>query len=384
MPQVNQFRHQAYTDTPPTSPHHLVNPAAHPPVGSDEFCRRMDEVGRVLERAGVATVYLVHGTFVGPDALGVLAELARVFPKAGRPVRRVIKRLVDKITGEVGNYSGQYAQALEVAINSPKRPFIPVRRFHWSSENHHIGRADGAIRLIDELAAQRLKPHQRILLWGHSHAGNVFALITNLMAGNPQAIDEFFKATAIYYRWPLVGCVDIPVWRRVRDLLGDHKAPLFGVPLDIATFGTPIRYGWDSGGYDHLLHFVNHRPARGVPDYRAAFPPRVGDIMDATDGDYIQQLGIAGTNIMPSLFAWRSWLADNRLDNLLQQDVSPSRTLDRFETGAIVPDEGTTLLVDYGPPRGGIASHLAGHAVYTSPQWMLFHAEEIARRFYEA
>ena len=348
----------------------------------------MKEVGRTLDRAGVAAVYLAHGTFVGPDALGVLAELARVFPKAGRPVRRIIKRIVDKITGEVGNYTGNYAQAFESAINSPDRPHIPVRRFHWSSENHHIGRADGAVRLIDELASWRLKPHQRILLWGHSHAGNVFALITNLLAknadqtGNTAAIDEFFRATEIYYRWPIVGCVDIPVWRRARDLLGDRSSPLFDVPLDIVTFGTPIRYGWDSTGYDHLMHFVNHRPARGVPDYRAAFPPRVNDIMDAADGDYIQQLGIAGTNIMPSVFAWRSWLADNRLKDLLQQDISPAKPADRFGAGAIVPDEGTTLLVDYGPLQGGIATHLAGHAVYTSKQWMLFHAEEVARRFY--
>ena len=45
----------------------------------------MDRVGAALDAAGVAAIYLVHGTFVGPDALGVLAELARVFPKAGRP-----------------------------------------------------------------------------------------------------------------------------------------------------------------------------------------------------------------------------------------------------------------------------------------------------------
>ena len=350
----------------------------------------MNDVGRALDRAGVAAVYLAHGTFVGPDALGVLAELARVFPKAGRPVRRIIKRIVDKITCEVGNYTGQYAQAFESAINSPDRPHIPVRRFHWSSENHHIGRADGAVRMIDELALRRVKPHQRILLWGHSHAGNVFALITNLLAkgddeaGNANALNEFFRATEIYYRWPIVGCVDIPVWRRVRDLLGDRSAPLFDVPLDIVTFGTPIRYGWDSSGYGHLLHFINHRPARGLPDYRAAFPPRVHDIMEAADGDYIQQLGIAGTNIMPSMFAWRSWLADNRLKELLQQDISPAKPLDRFEAGAIVPHEGTTLLVDYGPLQGGIAEHLAGHAIYTSKQWMLFHAEETAKRFYGA
>ncbi len=29
---------------------------------------------------------------------------------------------------------------------------IPVRQFHWSSQNNHIARADGAVRLIAELA----------------------------------------------------------------------------------------------------------------------------------------------------------------------------------------------------------------------------------------
>jgi hypothetical protein len=48
-----------------------------------------------------------------------------------------------------------------------------------------------------------------------------------------------------------------------------------------------------------------------------------------------------------------------------------------------VPTEGTTLLVDYGPPRCNVVQHLAGHAVYTRPEWMLFHAEETARRLYQ-
>jgi len=243
----------------------------------------------------VVAVYLVHGTFVGPDALGVLAELARVFPKASNAVRRLIKRAVNKITGEAGNYTRSYARLFESAINRPDQPGIPVHLFNWSSENHHIGRADGAVRLINELASLELKPGQRVLLWGHSHAGNVFALMTNLLAGHAEAVESFFKAA---------------------------------------------------------------------------------------DGDYVQQLGIAGTNVMPNLFAWRSWLAEGRLNDLLQAEASPGSTLDRFRAGAIVPDEGTTLLVDYGPPEGNIAQHVAGHAVYTARQWLLFHAEQIAQQFY--
>jgi hypothetical protein len=344
----------------------------------------MLRVGEALEEAGVGAIYLVHGTFVGTDALGVVAELARLFPKAGKSVRRLIKRIVDKIAGEVGNYTGRYAECFESAINRPGHVTIPVRRFNWSSENHHLGRADGAVRLIDELASLEMDPGRRVLLWGHSHAGNMFALITNLLAGKPEAVEAFFAATEIYYRWPIVHCVDIPVWMRVRDMLYQQPTLPADMPLDMVTFGTPIRYGWDPDGYARLLHFVNHRPAEGLPDYRAPFPPKLDNVLAGADGDYIQQLGIAGTNVMPSVFAWRSWLADHRLDRLLQHDLPAERSLARFRAGTIVPDAGTTLLVDYGPLQGTISQHLAGHAVYTSRQWLLFHAEEIVRQFYAA
>jgi hypothetical protein len=312
----------------------------------------------------------------------VVGELARVFPKAGRAVRRAIQQIVDRLSGEVGNYTGALAECFERSINSPKRPPIPVRRFHWSSENHHLGRADGAVRLIDELVRHQPPAGRRILLWGHSHAGNVFALATHLLSGNRDAIRLFFEATEVYYSWPIVHCVDVPVWRRVRELLESAKRPLADVALDLVTFGTPIRYGWDAAGYDRLLHFVHHRPCQGLPEYRAAFPPRIDDVAKAAGGDYIQQLGIAGTDTMPSLFAWRSRLADQRLDRLLEKDLPAQRRRDRFRAGAIVPDAGTTLLVDYGPLSGDVSRHLAGHAVYTSQQWLLFHAEEMARRLY--
>lgn len=344
----------------------------------------MRHVGEALDNAGVGAVYLVHGTFVGPDALGVLAELGRIFPSASNAVRRIIKRIVDRITGEVGNYTERYAAIFQQAINPPDATRIPVRLFQWSSENHHIGRADGAIRLLDELASRRPRAPQRILLWGHSHAGNVFALATNLLAGNDQAIERFFQATEIYYRWPIVGCVDIPLWARVREILTKQPDRFANLDLDIVTFGTPIRYGWDSGGYRKLMHFIHRRPSQGLPEHRASFPPKLERIMSAADGDYVQQLGIAGTNVRPTVFAWRSRLADERLNQLLQPGDAQADALAQFQAGAIVPEEGTTLLVDYGPAEGSIAEHFAGHAVYTLEKWMLFHAEEVARRFYGA
>ena len=75
-------------------------------------------------------------------------------------------------------------------------------------------------------------------------------------------------------------------------------------------------------------------------------------------------------------------MADHRLDRLLQGELPDVGALERFEAGTIVPDAGTTLLVDYGLPDGSISQHHAGHAVYTHKKWLLFHAEEVARRFY--
>ncbi len=48
-----------------------------------------------------------------------------------------------------------------------------------------------------------------------------------------------------------------------------------------------------------------------------------------------------------------------------------------------VAESGTTLLVDYGASRGSLGDHRGGHAVYARPEWLLFHAEETARRFYQ-
>jgi len=382
MLESKPFPHQVYTSEPPRSPHHLLEPPGQPPNGSDEFRRRMRRVGAAYRRAGVAAVYLAHGTFVGPDALGILGALARLFPAAAPPLRRLIKRLVDRVVGEAGNYTPAYARLFEEALRQPDGWGVPVKLFYWSSENHHLGRADGAVRLIDELATLPLEPDQRVLLFGHSHAGNVFALVTHLLSGNPEAVERFFDAAGIYYRWPLVGCVDVPVFSRVRKLLAEGRLRFSGGNLDLVTLGTPIRYGWNASGYGRLLHFIYHRPSPGMPEYRAVFPPKLDDVFAAAGGDYVQQMGIAGTNVAPNPLAWRCFAADRRLAQLFEQDVGPEGLIERFRAGAIVPDAGTTLLVDYGPAEGHVAQHAAGHAVYTRPQWLLFHAEEVVRRFY--
>jgi hypothetical protein len=340
----------------------------------------MKHVGSLFARADVRAIYLVHGTFVGADVLGLLREVARVSPETAVPLRRLHKQALDAITHDAGNYTPEYATAFEEALNDSGTP-LPVRLFHWSGENVHIGRADGAVRLLYELSTQEKLRGGRVLLWGHSHGGNLFALMTNLLANDQGTNARFFRASRSYYRWPHSGKTDMPVWEHVRKMLNRDKSPLSEVLLDVVTLGTPVRYGWDSDGYASLLHFVNHHPAKGLAEYQALFPPSIDDVLSGR-GDTIQQLGIAGTNLALPFWAWRAWLAELRLGRLIQPKIRKRDTLSRLKLGIRAHQEGETLLVDYGPGQGHVGRHVAGHAVYTRRSWLLFHAEQVAQRLY--
>lgn len=338
--------------------------------------------GDAMRAAGVGAIYVVHGTFAGHDALGVFSGLGRVFPGAAQALRKLAKAIVDGVAGENGNYTAEYARTLENGLCHGGAERIPVRLFNWSSENHHVGRADAAVRLLETLSTQTLAAGKRVILWGHSHAGNVFALLTNLLGADARAREHFFEAAKVYYRWPMLNWVDILVWDEMRKLLARETRPLGNRAIDIVNFGTPLRYGWDPAGYENLLHFVHHRPGPGIPPYRAPFPEHVDEIFEARYGDYVQHLGIAGTNAMPAIFAWRAWHADRKLHALLQPHVPEQGLLARLKAGVRVAHAGESLLVDYGHTQESIFAHLAGHAVYTRRNWLLFHTEEIVKRWY--
>lgn len=344
----------------------------------------MAVAGRLFAQADVRAIYLLHGTFVGADALGILRGLSSVAPRAAAPFQHLGKQLADALVKDAGNYTPQYALAFESGIRGELQTRIPVRLFHWSGENHHLGRADAAVRLLDELAAQPELSGGRVLLWGHSHGGNVLALVSNLAAADAATRRRFFRAARPHYRWPLLGKLDLPVWPRLRRRLAARERGLDTIRLDMVTFGTPVRYGWDSSGYAKLLHFMNHRADVELAPDRVRFPAGMEDLLTAAQGDYIQHLGVAGTNLPPPLWAWRARLADVRLNRVLQAGIGSWDLLPRWKQGLRAHDEGLNLLVDYGQPEGHIGQHLAGHAVYTRLEWLPFHANEVARRFYDA
>jgi len=353
---------------------------------SVEFDEPLAVAGTRFGRAGVSAIYCVHGTFVGNDLLGLLTELSRFSLRLSQFFSHCGKSVVNAFTGEVGNYIGKFCSTLETQISAGAQRKIPVRLFNWSSQNNHIARADGAIRLIDELAqraiASEASPGSRIQLWGHSHGGNVLALLTQLLGANRDARNEFFQAARSYFQPWLFRGIDMPVWQRVRDLLDEDEHPVRKLLLDIVTFGTPIRYGWNAAGYAKLLHFIHHRPPPQGAEYLAPIPLKLLRIRKALDGDTIQQISISGTNFMPLPIALRTLLADWRLDRLLEKGVARESIFARLRHATRVPDAGTTLLTDYTEISPWLVRNIAGHGLYTRRKWLPFHCREIAERFY--
>ena len=400
MPANNCFRSQSYEPVKPTAVYEFLTPELPPIAGSADYQRRAQVVGRAFREAHVETVLLVHGTFAGTDALGLISYLESLSSEWGRQLREGAKGAIDWTLGDMGNYSPAILDDLAAImhpngepvsdpvredspgfLSGPTFPLDPVvRRFNWSSENNHVARADAAVRLIEQLLDLKLSPGQRILLLGHSHAGNVFALATNLVVAKPRVRGRFLDAAAAYRTRTEA---DQARWDQLRDrLLSTRSNPLETISLDLVTFGTPRRYGWDSAGYSQLLHFINHRPLPGTAAYLAAWPQTVSDVWAAAAGDYVQQLGIAGTDFPPNVFEWRRSLAEHRLRRLLQSNVRRRSLWSNLKAGVRVPDDGTTLLVDYSGADPEAAAQFLGHAIYTRRHWLLFHAEQIARRFY--
>jgi hypothetical protein len=205
-----------------------------------------------------------------------------------------------------------------------------------------------------------------------------------LLGADQAARDEFFDVASSFFQPWLRRSSDMPLWPRVRELLCDANHPLRALALDMITFGTPIRYGWNASGYAKLLHFVHHRPPPTGEVYQAPIPLNPWRAFRAKDGDYVQQIGISGTNLIPCPLAVRTFLADRGLDQLLEQDVKDEWIVARLRRGKRVADEGTTLLVDYRQISPWLHRHLAGHALYTLRKWLPFHCREIAQRLYRA
>ncbi len=405
MPRQNRFQHQPYVawESPPI-------PTSVAVVKPDQVADV--DVGETLRRLRVRHVILVHGTFVGDDPFGLaqkLDELTEAVPPMLRPVvkavaleswgrvlRGINQKFGDRVLGETCSFREDYLDDFRALLKTAEPA---VERFDWSSGNEHLARAEAAVRLFNRLTTLPIDPaSDRVLLWGHSHAGNVFALLSNLLANDREAVEQFFAAANQVVE-------SRAEWQQARERLASAPTPHpLAKGLCLVTFGTPVRYGWDRDGYARLLHIVHHRPVEGLLEFLAkpALPQLLEEVLVAKHGDWVQSFGIAGSDLAPLGRERRELNA--KLGELLEAGlVRPNVTAqsmllehlpvsvrqhvqeiltdllilrERWQCGSRVPADGDAAwLFDYGEAE----TARFGHGVYTKRAWLPFHATRIAQ-----
>lgn len=336
------------------------------PGQSNTWRAQMKLWGRRIAQHGVRNIYLVHGTFVGNDPFGFAYLLQRVFPKMKpkyiQKLRSWLKRSGRVLTGDVGNWLPSYTHMLQVATG----PSVRVVNWPWSSRNDHSARAWGALRLLYAIAQQKTNSRPgRILLLGHSHAGQVFALLTH-----------FYNRTALSKR--LQGLLLHTAQERARFTASVDTLRKYS--LDIVTLGTPPRYTWARSSKIRLLHLINHRRT----DHRSGRASFSG-VLYTKEGDYVQQWGIAGSdllNAIPSVFKMNT-----KLNKWLGPGVDPVQWNRYAQQRMRLPNTGKTYLIDYrdtGTKMPNLFDTLFGHGAYTQRHRIEFHLRLLCKEWYPA
>jgi hypothetical protein len=327
--------------------------------GTPEWRVDMEELGARMRSAGTRLIFFVHGSFVGDDPLALARTLegaVPVLPDLARALRGFTRAQVSRFLGDLSNFPSDYVDALAAATG------IEAIGFTWSGENHHAARVQEAVRLTRALALHSATGlGGRVLLVGHSHGGQLFALLSQLMARS-RGYEELVDAAAA--RGENVAALE------------DHLTRLRCCAFDVATFGTPPRYDFAPGSHFRLLHLVNQRKTTA----RAA---SLRGLLHTRRGDYVHHLGAPGSD-WPAPSA-KDRALNERLDRVLGVGSDLRAWLRHVAHGLRLSPYGHTLLVDYGDQARVVPNFWAtgfGHAAYTRREAMLFHIRLVADHFY--
>ncbi len=421
MPIGNNFKHADYTRADPKErvSYGEVHPAAGP--DSSAWIDAMASHGVRLSNAGVRAVVFVHGTYRGTDLFGMqrldeagglkrgysrgIAGLDALLalmredtnglgaPPGGRMPPLLddeeTKQAIDGQVGDAANYTTDYVAWFEKGVNRDASRPIACSRHVWSAEHHHLGRAKAVCLLIQRLRALAtdlsLGPGDRVLVQAHGHTGQLMALLSNLLAPGDSSGRKTFLTILTSY---LEQTGDAPhVLESVKAFDG---APASGkmlndVSVDVVTFGTPVRYGWDPSGIGRLLHVVNHRMMRQDGKRwlaKTELPQITMEMPIAWGGDYVQQLGVAGCDAAPATPEAKE--GNKALWELLEPWDGFERWLECARKSVRCQNDSHCLLVDYKDSTGSTEAleHLYGHAAYTRLDHLLFNTGEIVQALY--
>lgn len=419
MPVRNNFQHSEYIRSNPAERVRLLQFEAGAPPDSPAWQDAIARLGGQLAEAGVRVLIFLHGSLLNSDPFGVqrldeagglkrgysrgipgvdaLLALMRdgsngfpTLPGGLKPPFRddeQVKRLLDTHSRDAGNYTATAVEAFRKALNRDLPRAITCIRYVWASEHHHLGRALAAVQLLHRIRTvcqeSQLGTGDRILVLAHGQAGLVLALVSNLLAPGPSSGRRHFLDALQSYA-TVTGAADLlALIQQLEAQLAEGQA-LNGTTLDVVTFGTPVRYGWDPSGLGKLLHFVNHRPMRLDGKTWLAkmeLPQITMEMPIAWGGDYLQQLAVAGSDAVPT--SPEAQTANKALWELLEPYDGFERWLECARKAVRCQNDGICLLVDY--KDSGSATprdHYYGHAAYTRANALLFNTTQIVQTLY--
>ncbi|MBM4132741.1 MAG: hypothetical protein FJ245_03140 [Nitrospira sp.] len=422
MPAGNNFQHSVYARSDPGErlAYREVTTSAAPDslAWQDEMAR----LGRKMAGAGVRACLFLHGTYLGTDLFGMqrldeVGGLKRGYSRgiAGLDALLALMReesnglskppegptppfnnddktksWLDEQAGDACNFTNAYVEAFSKAVNRNASRPIDCRRWLWSSEHHHLGRALDACRLLNQLQALsrelNLDQGDRLLVQAHGQAGLVLALLSNLLAlGESSGRDRLLQILTTYAKQTQAAELTEQLGQADSALKAGNV--LNGALLDVVTFGMPIRYGWDPTRLGKLLHLVNHRPMRTDGKRWLAkmeLPQVTMEMPIAWGGDYVQQLATAVTDALPATAEAKA--AIKAIWEIVEPYDGFERWLECARKSVRCANDGRCLLVDYKDATGSSnpRDHFYGHAAYTRLANLLFNTTEIVQALYPA
>lgn len=303
-------------------------------------------------KSEVKSLYLLHGTFVGEDPFHIAALLERSFPNLRKEVIQKIKKKIKQgqnlMAKDLGNFVDEHVDFFQSVLA------CQVFNFSWSSANHHYARLEGCVDLVEQLA-KRHEGEERVLFIGHSHAGQIFAILTQLF------FNEDLRS--------LVQSI-FPEKNLLEDLAKIQK-----LKFDFVTLGTPARYPWYLAENMRLLHLINHR---GTDLLGGSFK----DAVFTRKGDYVQQWGIAGSDMKAQELEIQK--INKSLEPFLGSGTNLEILRKKIPAKNRLHTDGHHIFVDYGDNSRlpNFVKTAFGHGTYTRLKYMPFLLEVVREKFY--
>jgi len=314
---------------------------------------------KILKRNHVKGIYLVHGTFVGDDPFHIISMIENNTPENSKKMIGLIKdqtkKAGDFFTKDLGNFTTDHVEKLESACKKE----INIHNFTWSSANHHYARVKGCLDLIESITQDGYKSKDKILLIGHSHAGQIFSLLGQMIHNKNMRnfIFEVLNANNVQTK------KYIPLIKNISKL---H--------FDFVTLGAPKRYPWTTPKNMKIMHFINHRS-------NDALGGNIKGFINTKDGDYIQQWAVQGSDIISPIKSEK--IINEQLDQMLGVGSKLELFKQNVQLRHRLHNEGHHLLINYGDNSltPNFVKTGFGHGVYTKVELLSFHFHLINKNF---